>query len=94
MDSPEWASEAILALEGAAQEAFGEAGKAMEDGVPAGGPFDADKVARKAPSEIAVGSSFLARLANAALALIGWCSARMFHCRSVAVLCWIWWLLV
>ena len=54
MDSPKWAAEAIPALEGAAQEASREADKALEDGVPAGGPSDSDRVAMKAPLEIDV----------------------------------------
>ena len=65
MDSPERASEAIPALEGVAQEASREAGKALEDGVPARGPFAVDRVVREAPSEIDVGLSFLARFTNA-----------------------------
>ena len=65
LDSLERAFEAISTLEGAAQEPPGEAGKELEDGIPAGGPFDANRVAREAPSEITVGSSFLARLTNA-----------------------------
>ena len=55
MDSPKWAVEAIPALEGAAQEAFREADKVLEDGVPVGGPSDSDRVAMEAPSEIVVG---------------------------------------
>ena len=65
MDSPERDSEAIPTLEGAAQEASREVSKVLEDGVPAKGPFDTDRVARETPSEIAGGPLFSARLANA-----------------------------
>ena len=60
MDSPKRASEAIPALEGAAQEASLEAGKALEDGVPVEGPSDADRVAKEAPSKIVVRPLFFA----------------------------------
>ena len=52
MDSPERASDALLALEGAAQEAPREACTSMEDMVLDGGPTDADRVMREAPLEI------------------------------------------
>ena len=36
----------------------------LEDGVPTGGPRNADRVVREAPSKVVVGILFLARLAN------------------------------
>ena len=54
----------MLALEGSSQDVSKEAYASLEDGVPAGGPPNVDGVVGEAPSEIVVGSSFLARLAN------------------------------
>ena len=65
MDSPKRDSEAIPTLEGATQESSREAGKALEDGVPAEGHSDTDRVVREAYLEIAIGPSFLAKLSNA-----------------------------
>ena len=64
MDSLEQASNALLTLEGASQDASKEACALLEDGVPAGGLPNADGVMGEAPSKIAVGLSFSARLAN------------------------------
>ena len=63
--SPYEASGAPPALEGASHDAFGEACASLEDGVPTGGPLNADGVVGEAPSEIAVVSSFSTKLANA-----------------------------
>ena len=72
VDSLERASDALSALEGASQDASKEAYALLEDVVPTGGSPNADGVVGEAPSEIAVGLSFLARLANA-----GPCRPRM-----------------
>ena len=64
MDSLEQASDALLPLEGASHDASREACALLEDGIPVGGPPNANGVVGEAPSEIAVGPSFLARLAN------------------------------
>ena len=65
MDSLERALDALLALEGASQDASREACASLEDGVSVEGPSNAEGVVREAPSEIAVGPSFSARIANA-----------------------------
>ena len=54
-----------LALEGATQEAPKEACASLENGVPAEGPLNADRVVGEPPLEIAVVLPFSARLANA-----------------------------
>ena len=64
MDSPERSSGALLALEGASQDASKVACASLEDGVPTGGPPNADGVMGKAPLETTVGPSFLVRIAN------------------------------
>ena len=51
-------------MEGAAQDAPREACSSLEDGVPVEGPRNTDNVVREAPSEVAVGPLFPARLAN------------------------------
>ena len=58
MDSPEQASDALLALEGVAQEAPKEPCALLEDGVPNEGPPDVDRAMGEAPLEIAVELSF------------------------------------
>ena len=65
MHSLERAFDALPALEGASQDASREACASLEDGVPAEGPPNADGVMGESLSEIVVGPSFLARLANA-----------------------------
>ena len=65
MDFLEQASNALPTLEGASQDASKEACALLEDGVPTGGPPNADGVMMEAPSKIAVRLSFSARLANA-----------------------------
>ena len=65
MDSPEQASNALPALEGAAQEGLREASASLEDGVPDKGPPDAIRALEEAPLEIAAELSFSARVANA-----------------------------
>ena len=72
VDSPERASDALPALEGASQDASKETYALLEDVVPTGGSPNADGVMGEVASEIAVGLSFLARLANA-----GPCRPRM-----------------
>ena len=65
VDSPERASDALPALEGAAQEAHREACASLENGVLTGGPPNADRVVGETPLEIATKLSFSTRLANA-----------------------------
>ena len=65
MDSPKRAFDALPALEGASYDASKEACASLEDGVSVRGPSNVDGVVGEAPSKIAVGPSFLARLANA-----------------------------
>ena len=55
----------MSALQGASQDASREACALQEDGVPAEGPPIADGVVEEAISEIVVGPSFSARVANA-----------------------------
>ena len=64
VDSPKRASNVLLTLEGASSDAYREACASLEDGVAIGGPPNADGVVREALSEIAIGLSFSARLAN------------------------------
>ena len=49
MDSLERASDALLALEGASQDAFKETCSSLEDKVLAGGPPNVDGVVGEAP---------------------------------------------
>ena len=65
VDSPDRASDALLALEGAAQEAPKEPYASLEDGIPDKGPPDADRAMEEAPLEIVVELPFSAKLANA-----------------------------
>ena len=65
MDSLERAFDALLALEGATQDTSWEACALLEDWVPTGGPRNADRVVREAPSEAIVTLLFPARLENA-----------------------------
>ena len=65
MDPPKRASDALLALEGATQEAFREACASLDDGSTTEGPPGADKFVGKALSEVAVSPLFPARLALA-----------------------------
>ena len=65
VDSPEQASDALLALKCALQDVSREACASLEDEVQIEEPHNADRVVRETPSEIAVGLSFSARLANA-----------------------------
>ena len=64
VDSSKWALDSLPALEGATQEAPKETCVSLEDGVPDGGPPDANKVMGEAPLEITVELSFSARLVN------------------------------
>ena len=64
VNSLEQASNALLALEGAAQDASREACASLKDGVPVGGPRNVDRVVREAPLEVVVGPFFPARLVN------------------------------
>ena len=58
MDSPKRASDALLALGGAAQDASKEACASLEDRIPTGGPPSAGKIMGEAPSpETVVGPS-------------------------------------
>ena len=50
LESPERASDALLALGGTAQDASKEACASLEDGIPVGGPPSTDKVVGEAPS--------------------------------------------
>ena len=63
MDSLEQASDALSV--GASQDASRKACALLEDEVPAKGPPNAVGVLGEAPSEIVVGPSFSAKLANA-----------------------------
>ena len=65
MDSLEQAPDALLTLKGASQDAPKQACALLEDGVLVKGPPNVDGVVGEALLEIVVGSSFLARLANA-----------------------------
>ena len=65
MDSPEWASDALLALEGTVQEAPKEACASLKDGVPAKGPPDVARAVGEAPLKIVVELLLSARLTNA-----------------------------
>ena len=65
MDSQERASDALPALEGAAQEAPKEACAYLEDRIPTGGPPNVNRVVGEAPLEIVVELLFSTRLANA-----------------------------
>ena len=65
VDSPKRVSDALLALEGASQDASKEACALLEDGVPIEGPPNAVGVVGEALLEIVVGPSFSVRLANA-----------------------------
>ena len=68
MDSPDQSSKALLALEGAAQDASREACVSLEDGVPAWGPTSDDNVVGEAPSvETIVGPLLSARQFNLAI---------------------------
>ena len=61
----EWASDALLALEGAAQEAHREPYVSLNDGVPDEEPLDVDRAVGEAPLEIIAELPFSARLVNA-----------------------------
>ena len=65
VDSSERASGAFPVFEGATQEAPRATCASLEDGIPDGGPLNADRAVGKAPLEIVTELSFLARLANA-----------------------------
>ena len=65
MDSPERAPDVMPALDGVSRDASKEACASLENGVPARRPPNAARVEREALSDIVVGSSFSARLANA-----------------------------
>ena len=58
--------DALLALEGATQEAPREPCASLENEVQEGGPPNVDRVVGEAPLEIVVELSFSARFANAA----------------------------
>ena len=75
MDSPERASDALSALEGATQDASREALAPLEDGIPAGGPPSVGNIVGEAPfTETAVGPLLSARHFN--LAIRGPCKPR------------------
>ena len=67
LDSPERASDAILALEGATQETSKEAYALLEYGSLARRPPDVNKVVGEALSKIVVGPSFSTRIAMVGL---------------------------
>ena len=64
MDSPEQTSGALQALEGASPDSSREACPSLKDGVPTGGPPNADGIVGEAPSKTAVGPSFSVKLEN------------------------------
>ena len=64
VDSLEQASNALQALEGAAQEAPREACASLEDEIPNGGSPNANRAMGEAPLEIAVELSFWVRFVN------------------------------
>ena len=67
MDSPERASDALPALEGATQDASRETCASLEDGASVGRPSNANQVVSEAPStKIVVGPSLLARRSSLA----------------------------
>ena len=77
VDSPERASDALSALEGAARDVSQEACASLEDRVPTGGPRNVDRVMREAPLKAVVRQLFSARLAivgpRRPRALACWC---------------------
>ena len=66
INSPERASSALLALEGAVQEAPKEPCASPENGVLDGGPPDTTRAVGEAPLEIAAEPSFSTKLVSVA----------------------------
>ena len=68
VDSPEGAPDALLTLEGAAQDASNEACASLGDRAPAGGPPNTDQVVREAhAAETTIGPPLQARRPNLAI---------------------------
>ena len=68
VESPERASDSLLTLEGAGQDASKEACASLEDGAPTRGPLNADQAISEAPSaEITVSSPMQARRSSLAI---------------------------